>query len=106
MTTPFAQLAGYIKRKYSSIKVIYIIPDLPMYMNVTKVQESQITFDDYIVGLFVLATFVFENARFSKLFSIIQVGLPQTLSGVIFETRKASRWAKRILPRKWKRLES
>ena len=40
MTTPFAQLAGYIKRKYSSIKVIYIIPDLPMYMNVTKVQES------------------------------------------------------------------
>ena len=40
MTTPFAQLAGYIKRKYSSIKVIYIIPDLPMYMNVTKVQKS------------------------------------------------------------------
>lgn len=40
MTTPFAQLAGYIKRKYSSIKLIYIIPDLPMYMNVTKVQES------------------------------------------------------------------
>lgn len=42
MTTPFAQLAGYIKRKYSSIKVIYIIPDLPMYMNVTKVQESAV----------------------------------------------------------------
>lgn len=42
MTTPFAQLAGYIKRKYSSIKVIYIIPDLPMYMNVTKVQESSV----------------------------------------------------------------
>lgn len=42
MTTPFAQLAGYIKRKYSSIKVIYIIPDLPMYMNVTKVQESSL----------------------------------------------------------------
>ena len=42
MTTPFAQLAGYIKRKYSSIKVIYIIPDLPMYMDVTKVQESSV----------------------------------------------------------------
>ena len=42
MTTPFAQLAGYIKRRYSSIKVIYIIPDLPMYMNVTKVQESSV----------------------------------------------------------------
>lgn len=42
MTTPFAQLAGYIKRKYSSIKVIYIIPDLPMYMNVTKVQQSSV----------------------------------------------------------------
>lgn len=42
MTTPFAQLAGYIKRKYSSIKVIYIIPDLPMYMNVTRVQESSV----------------------------------------------------------------
>ena len=42
MTTPFAQLAGYIKKKYSSIKVIYIIPDLPMYMNVTKVQESAV----------------------------------------------------------------
>ena len=42
MTTPFAQLAGYIKRKYSSIKVIYIIPDLPMYMTVTRVQESSV----------------------------------------------------------------
>lgn len=40
MTTPFAELAGYVKSTYSDIKVIYIIPDLPMYMNVTMVQQS------------------------------------------------------------------
>lgn len=40
MTTPFAELAGYVKRTYSDIKVIYIIPDLPMYMDVTMVQQS------------------------------------------------------------------
>lgn len=42
MTTPFAQLAGYIKNKYKDVKVIYVIPDLPMYMNVTLVQQNMI----------------------------------------------------------------
>lgn len=42
MSTPFAQLAGYIKNKYKDVKVIYVIPDLPMYMNVTLVQQNMI----------------------------------------------------------------
>ena len=49
---------------------------------------SRITSDDYIVGLFVLATFVFENARFSKLFSIIQAGFFLYFIWLLFTEKK------------------
>lgn len=35
-------------------------------------ESSKITLEDFIVGLFVLATYIFENNQFSVLFSIIQ----------------------------------
>lgn len=33
--TPFLQIAEYIKKKYTGVRVVQIVPDLPQYMNTT-----------------------------------------------------------------------
>ena len=40
LTTPFANVAGYIKRKYPHVKVCFVVPDLPDYMNVAEMEKK------------------------------------------------------------------
>lgn len=46
--------------------------------------RKKVTLGDYIVGLYILAIFVFENAKFSKLFSIIQLLFFVYLAWMVF----------------------
>ena len=42
LTTPFCQLAGYIKRKFSNIKVCIVVPDLPEFMHTSTLNKKSI----------------------------------------------------------------
>lgn len=40
LTMPFANIAGYIQRKFPAIKVCLVVPDLPEYMNVSAMNKG------------------------------------------------------------------
>lgn len=40
LTTPFVNIASYIKKKFPHIKVCIVVPDLPEYMNVSLMQKK------------------------------------------------------------------
>lgn len=40
LTTPFANIAKYIKKKYPHVKVCIVVPDLPDYMNVAEMNKK------------------------------------------------------------------
>lgn len=42
LTTPFVQMAAYVKRKFPNIKVCVVVPDLPEYMNTAAMQSKGI----------------------------------------------------------------
>ncbi len=39
LTTPFCQLANYVKKKFPEIKVCIVVPDLPEYMSTSQVKN-------------------------------------------------------------------
>lgn len=42
LTTPFVQMAAYVKKKFPDIKVCVVVPDLPEYMNTAAMQSKKI----------------------------------------------------------------
>ena len=42
LTTPFVNIAKYIKKKFKNIKVCIVVPDLPEYMNVKAMKSNLI----------------------------------------------------------------